>query len=71
MKQYLKSVSSQATAIIIAAAGAALITFLQSIVASTGACDPIPVKPEEAGALGAMFKGTHSAFTVAKTKILL
>lgn len=62
MKQYLKGVATQATAILLAALGAAAFAFFQSMAASTGVC-PAPVSnPAEIGAMGAMFKGIHTAF---------
>lgn len=61
---FLKSVASQVTAILIAALGAAAITFLQALAAQSGAC-PMPVTdPTQAGVLGAAIKSAHSAFTM-------
>lgn len=66
MKEYAKGVAAQATAIVLAAAGAALIAFFQSAASQTGIC-PLPqVTPGEAGALGALFKGIHSALIMGR-----
>lgn len=68
MKQYLKSAATQATAILLAAGAAALFTFFQSLATQTGVC-PLPAgSPEQAGALGALFKGAHSIFTMTHIK---
>lgn len=61
MKKYMQSVGTQVTAILLAAAGAAMLTFFQNLAASTGGICPIPSDPAEAGALGALLKGMHSA----------
>lgn len=66
MKPYLKGVAVQATAIILAALGAALITFIQSIVSKTGLCPEIPTSPTEAGLLGGILKTVHTAFISSK-----
>jgi hypothetical protein len=64
MKDYFRGVATQATAIILAALGAAAFAFFQSAATSTGIC-PLPsVSPEEAGATGALFKAIHSAFVM-------
>lgn len=61
---FLKSVGSQVTAILIAALGAAAITFFQSLATQTGAC-PVPAAdPTQAGVLGAAIKSVHSAFVI-------
>lgn len=63
-KQYIKGVAVQATAILLAAIGAGLFAFFQSIAATTGVC-PAPVSnPAEIGALGAGLKAIHSAITM-------
>jgi hypothetical protein len=64
MKEYAKAVATQSTAIIIAALGAAAIAFFQSAATQTGICPLTPIAPEEAGALGALFKGIHSALVL-------
>ena len=59
---FSRSVASQVTAILIAALGAAAITFFQSLATASGAC-PLPVgDPAQAGALGAAIKSAHTAF---------
>lgn len=61
MNDYLKGVATQATAILLAALGAAAIAFFSSVAGEAGLqCTPHP-KPEEAGLLGALFKSMHSA----------
>ncbi len=69
MNEYFKSVAAQATAILLAAFGAALISFFSSIAGQTGLeCTPV-TNPEEAGALGAIFKSIHSALVMARGTI--
>lgn len=61
MKEYAKGVATQATAILLAALGAAAIAFFQSAANSTGLC-PLPAPTvQDAGLLGALIKGVHSA----------
>lgn len=69
MNDYLKSVASQSTAIIIAAAGAALFTFFQSMATQAGVCPGLESDPTQAGALGALLKGIHGAFTNLNHKV--
>lgn len=61
---FLRGVATQATAILLAALGAGAIAFIQSIAIQTGACVPPAVTPEEAGALGGLFKAVHTALTM-------
>ena len=62
MKRYIEGVATQATAILLAALGAATFAFFQSMATSTGGC-PLPLSnPAEVGAMGALIKGIHSAF---------
>jgi len=66
MKEYAKSVATQATAILIAAAGAAAIAFFSSIAGDTGLqCSP-ETSVEDAGILGAIFKSIHTAFLMTR-----
>lgn len=58
----LKSLMAQFGSVIIAALGAALIAFIQSVVSSSGVCTIPPGDPSTAGALGAILKSGHSAF---------
>ena len=64
MKDYFKGVASQATAILLAAAGAAAFAFFQSMAASYGVCPAPAVDPVEVGGMGALFKGIHTALTL-------
>lgn len=64
MKDYLKGVATQATAILLAAAGAAAFAFFQSMAASYGVCPAPAVDPVEVGGLGALFKSIHTALTM-------
>lgn len=61
---YLKGVATQATAILLAALGAGAIAFFQSLASQAGACPTPTMAPEEAGALGALFKAAHTALTM-------
>lgn len=61
MKDYMRAVGTQVTAIILAALGAAALTFFQTLAASTGAMCPLPSDPAEAASLGALLKGIHTA----------
>lgn len=63
-KTFLRQISAQATSILLAAAGAALLTFIQSVATLSGACDVPTALPEQAGALGAGLKTIHSAFAL-------
>lgn len=67
MNDYLKQVGAQATAIMLAAAGAALLAFFQTAATASGVCEPSQVAPQEAGLLGALFKGVHSALSMKVT----
>lgn len=69
MKDYLKGVASQATAILLAAFGAAAIAFLQSAASGAGVCSIENVSPQEAGGLGALLKSVHSALLVGRGTI--
>lgn len=64
MKEYWKSVAAQATAIVLAAAGAGAFAFFQSLAASNGLCPEGVSDPKEIGALGAGFKAIHSVITM-------
>lgn len=64
MKDYFKGVATQATAIMLAAFGAAAIAFFQSAATSAGICPMPTVSPQEAGVTGALFKAIHSAFVL-------
>ena len=64
MKQYFKGVATQATAIILAALGAAAFAFFQSMAVSTGVCTPPVTDIAEVGAMGAGFKAIHTALTM-------
>ena len=71
MKSYFKGVAAQMTAIILAAAGAAIFTFFQSVATQTGVCEVPTDAVGQAGALGAMIKAGHSAFQIAHLKQLV
>lgn len=64
MKKFLSNVAAQATAIFLAATGAALIAFFQSAAVQTGVCEVATMSPQEAGGLGALFKSVHSALAM-------
>ena len=68
MKSYFQAVAVQTTSIILAALGAALIAFLQALLAqhSGGTIPQTPV--QEAGALGAIIKGSHLALKAGVSK---
>ncbi len=60
MKNYLKPILIKAIPILITAALAAGITFLQSVLTQTNACN-VPVEQmQEAGFIGALLKIGHS-----------
>ena len=61
MKDYLKSVATQLTAIILAGLAAGAVAFFQSVASQAGVCNAPTMSPEEVGALGAIFKTMHSA----------
>lgn len=63
MKDFSKGVATQATAILLAALGAAAISFISSVAGDAGLqCEPVS-NPSNAGFLGAMLKGAHTALT--------
>lgn len=66
MKDYIKGVATQATAIILAALGAAAFAFFQSAASSAGICPAQTASVEEVGLLGALFKGIHSAILLGR-----
>ena len=69
MKEYFRAVAVQATSIILAALGAALIAFLQSLLAQhSGGAIP-PIQAEEAGVIGAVLKGSHLALKSSVTSV--
>lgn len=68
-QSYLRQVAAQGTAIILAAAAAALLAFIQSIGASTGVCGAVEVNPTDAAAAGVFFKSIHSAIFLSSGRI--
>lgn len=66
MKSFAADVAKQFTAIFLAAFGAAAIAFISSIAGQSGLDCTVPASPQDAGLLGALFKGVHSAFTMNK-----
>ena len=71
MKDFFKNIATQAGAIILAALGAAIITFIQSIAIQTGACEAPINQVNEAGFLGAALKGLHSAYLAVHMRNIL
>lgn len=67
MQEYLKQTGAQVTGILIAALGAAAITFGQSLLASGGACPAPALTPVETGLLGGAIKTALSALAWSKT----
>ena len=63
---YLKGVAVQVTAILLASLGAVLISSAQSLTAGTLPCDGSVANPAEAGLLGGLLKGVHSALVVGR-----
>jgi hypothetical protein len=61
MKEYAKGIATQFTSILLAAAGAAAIAFIQSLLAASGDCSIPQVVPQDVGLMGALLKGSHSA----------
>jgi hypothetical protein len=66
MKDFLKNLGVQASAILLAALGAGFIAFVQTIGIEAGACDPQILAPEEVGALGGSLKLLHTIITRGK-----
>lgn len=58
---FLKGVSIQFTAILLAAAGAVLISLAQTLTNGAISCEIPTADPAQAGLLGALIKGAHSA----------
>jgi len=63
-QSFLRQIGAQAAAILLAAAGAALLTFVQSVAVLSGACDAPSATLQQAGALGASLKAIHSVFAL-------
>lgn len=62
MKEYFKGVAQQATAILLAALGAALIAFLQSVLGDLQGSGIEKMTPTDTGLLGGVLKFAHSIF---------
>lgn len=60
MKEIAKRAGEQALSILLAAAAAAGIAFIQALAAKSGACPNVVANPETASILGATLKGSHS-----------
>jgi len=71
MESNISSLKKQATPIVVSALMAATFTFFQSLAAAGGLCPPVPASPQEAGALGAVIKGSHSAYMLIFHKHIL
>lgn len=69
-KAFFRQIGAQAASILLAAAGAALLTFIQSVATLSGACDVPTASPEQAGTLGAGLKAIHSAFALRRGTML-
>ena len=63
---YLKSVAVQVTAILLASLGAVLISSAQSLTAGTLPCEGSVADPAQAGLLGGLLKGAHSALIMGR-----
>lgn len=61
-QSYFKQVGVQLSAIILASVGAVLISMSQSLVSGSVPCPVPPIDPTDAGILGGLLKGVHSAF---------
>lgn len=59
---FFKQVGVQLTAIMLASLGAVLISMSQSLGVETHSCVAPAVDPSQAGVLGGLLKGIHSAF---------
>jgi hypothetical protein len=69
MKSYAKAVAAQTTAILIAAAGAALIAFIGSLATQTGACGTSTISVADATMMGGSFKAAHAALLFSQNKV--
>lgn len=65
---FIKQVSAQMTAIVLAAAAAAIFTFFQSLAQQSGICEPTLATPGESGLLAAWFKSLHSFAIMAHSR---
>lgn len=61
---FFNGVATQLTAIVLASLGAVLISIAGSMGAEVLPCEPLQTDPAQAGFLGALIKGMHSAFTM-------
>lgn len=59
-QSFLRQITAQFLAIVLTAITAALITFIQSLIAQTGVCEIPAPSPADAGVLGAVIKSAHS-----------
>lgn len=64
MREFVKNIATQATGILLAALGAGLIAFLQSVASQTGACPTPSLDVTQTGMLGASLKVIHSAMVL-------
>lgn len=66
MKEYIRQTGAQITGILIAALGAAAISFGQSLLASNGVCPAPALDPVETGLLGGAIKTALAGLTLGK-----
>lgn len=65
-QSYFRQVGVQLSAIILASVGAVLISMSQSLVSGSVPCSVPPVDPTDAGVLGGLLKGVHSALLLSR-----
>lgn len=63
-KAIIEKVMVQGTAILLSALCAALLAFIQSVIADGGVCPRVDSSVAEVGFFGAVIKTAHSAFTM-------
>ena len=63
-QSFLKGVGVQLTAVLLASLGAVLMSSAQALTAGAVPCEPLVADPAQAGLLGGLLKGLHSALTM-------
>lgn len=68
-QSFIKGVAVQLTAVLLASLGAVLISTAQSLTSGMVPCEPTVADPTQAGILGGLLKGIHSAITMSNNQM--
>lgn len=63
-QSFFKGVAVQLTAVLLASLGAVLISSAQALTSGAIPCEPVVADPAQAGLLGGLLKGLHSALSL-------